>query len=90
MAAPVVAYTPDGAALVYSVGHTVERLASAKGRPEVLARVALPPDASLSLRFSLDGTGRYLLHTTAGVLPVWTPGRVDDVTAPIEGRRPPG
>ncbi|MBB3728599.1 WD40 repeat domain-containing protein [Nonomuraea dietziae] len=59
-----VAYTPDGAALVYSVGHTVERLALREGAaPEVLARVALPPDASLSLRFSLDGTGRYLLHT---------------------------
>ncbi|MEU4718509.1 hypothetical protein AB0G06_02660 [Nonomuraea dietziae] len=59
-----VAYTPDGGALVYSVGHTVERIALREGAaPEVLAKISLPRDASLSLRFSLDGTGRHLLHT---------------------------
>ncbi|MGW0804111.1 hypothetical protein [Nonomuraea sp. NPDC002799] len=59
-----VAYTPDGSALIYSVGHAVERVpVSGQGEPRVLARLTLPRDASLGLWFSLDGTGRHLMYT---------------------------
>ncbi|MEU4405342.1 hypothetical protein AB0F88_12495 [Streptosporangium sp. NPDC023963] len=58
-----VAYTPDGGALVYSAGHAIERVPVDGGQaPRLLAQVKLPPTASLSLPFSLDGTGRYLLY----------------------------
>lgn len=57
-----VAHTPDGAALIYASGHTVERISLAGGPARVLARPELPDDASLSLRFSVDGTGEHLLH----------------------------
>lgn len=56
------AHTPDGAALVYSSGHVIERIPVGGGEPQVLARPELPPGASLDLRFSLDGTGRHLLY----------------------------
>ncbi|MGW7477194.1 WD40 repeat domain-containing protein [Nonomuraea muscovyensis] len=57
-----VAYTPDGKSLVYAAGHTVERVPVAGGgEPEVLVRPEVPAGSSLSLRFSLDGTGRYLI-----------------------------
>ncbi|WP_432924236.1 TolB family protein [Microbispora sp. CA-135349] len=57
-----VAYTPDGSALIYSAGHAVMRIpVDGGGEPRVLARLTLPADASMTLRFSLDGTGRYLL-----------------------------
>ncbi len=57
-----VAYTPDGSALIYSAGHAIMRIPVDGGEePQVLARVTLPADASMTLRFSLDGTGRYLL-----------------------------
>ncbi|WP_344953179.1 hypothetical protein [Sphaerisporangium flaviroseum] len=56
------AYTPDGSALIYATGHTVERIPLAGGPAQVLARPELPPDASLSLRFSVDGTGEHLLY----------------------------
>ncbi|WP_203976693.1 TolB family protein [Planotetraspora silvatica] len=58
-----VAYTPDGSALIYSTGHSIERVpVDGREEPRVLAKVTLPADASLSLRFSLDGTGRHLLY----------------------------
>ncbi|WP_049557388.1 WD40 repeat domain-containing protein [Nonomuraea sp. SBT364] len=57
-----VAYTADGSALIYALGHTVERIPVAGGPVRVLARPELPSDASLSLRFSVDGTGAYLLY----------------------------
>ncbi|MFE3447672.1 WD40 repeat domain-containing protein [Nonomuraea sp. NPDC059194] len=57
-----VAYTPDGTALIYSVGHAIERIPLPGGTaPQVLATLTLPSDASATIRFSLDGTGRYLL-----------------------------
>ncbi|MFB9630235.1 WD40 repeat domain-containing protein [Nonomuraea helvata] len=56
------AHTPDGSALIYASGHTVERVPLAGGPTQVLARPELPPDASLSLRFSVDGTGEHLLY----------------------------
>ncbi|GES27151.1 hypothetical protein Aple_100500 [Acrocarpospora pleiomorpha] len=56
------AHTPDGSALIYASGHTVERVPLAGGPAQVLARPELPPDASLSLRFSVDGTGEHLLY----------------------------
>lgn len=58
-----VAFTPDGRSLVYSKGHDVERVPVDGGEPQALARPALPPGASLDLRFRLDGTGRYLIYT---------------------------
>ncbi|MET8388278.1 hypothetical protein ABZV14_35310 [Streptosporangium canum] len=57
-----VAHTPDGSALIYASGHTVERVPLAGGPAQVLARPELPPGASLSLRFSVDGTGEHLLY----------------------------
>src|SRR5262249_10934199 len=57
-----VAHTPDGGALIYAAGHTVERVPVAGGPEQVLARPELPPAASLSLRFSVDGTGEHLLY----------------------------
>ncbi|MER5647604.1 hypothetical protein [Streptosporangium sp. NPDC002524] len=57
-----VAHTADGGALIYSSGHTVERVPLAGGPAQVLARPELPPDASLTLRFSVDGTGEHLLY----------------------------
>ncbi|UBU09026.1 WD40 repeat domain-containing protein [Nonomuraea gerenzanensis] len=57
-----VAHTPDGGALVYAAGHTVERVAVSGGPAQVLGRPELPPGASLSLRFSVDGTGEHLLY----------------------------
>ncbi|WP_405394284.1 hypothetical protein [Microbispora hainanensis] len=58
-----VAYTPDGSALIYSAGHAIMRIpVDGRGKSQVLARVTLPADASLTLRFSLDGTGQYLLY----------------------------
>ncbi|MFC7585019.1 hypothetical protein ACFQYP_15710 [Nonomuraea antimicrobica] len=57
-----VAHTPDGSALVYASGHTVERVPVAGGPSQVLARPEPPPGASLSLRFSVDGTGRHLMY----------------------------
>ncbi|WP_432864885.1 hypothetical protein [Microbispora rosea] len=58
-----VAYTPDGSALIYSAGHAIMRIpVDGGGKSQVLARVTLPADASLTLRFSLDGTGQYLLY----------------------------
>ncbi|GIH71102.1 WD40 repeat domain-containing protein [Sphaerimonospora thailandensis] len=80
-----VAYTPDGSALIYSAGHAILRIPVAGGEePRVLAQVTLPPDASLSLRFTLDGTGRYLLYVHR-----WRSFRVDLVdgsttSVPIE------
>lgn len=56
------AHTPDGSALIYASGHTVERIPLTGGPAQVLARPELPPDASLSLRFSVDGTGEHLLY----------------------------
>ncbi|GGS67536.1 hypothetical protein GCM10010176_007830 [Nonomuraea spiralis] len=56
------AHTPDGGALIYTSGHTVERIPLAGGPAQVLARPELPPGASLSLRFSVDGTGEHLLY----------------------------
>jgi hypothetical protein len=67
-----VAHTPDGSALIYASGHTVERVPLAGGPVQVLARPELPPDASLSLRFSLDGTGEHLLYVQE-----WRAYRVD-------------
>ncbi|NJP23563.1 hypothetical protein OHB01_38800 [Microbispora hainanensis] len=50
-----VAYTPDGSALIYSAGHAIMRIpVDGRGKSQVLAR--------LTLRFSLDGTGQYLLY----------------------------
>ncbi|WP_433347014.1 WD40 repeat domain-containing protein [Microtetraspora malaysiensis] len=57
-----VAHTSDGSALIYASGHTVERIPLAGGPVQVLARPELPPGASLSLRFSVDGTGEHLLY----------------------------
>ncbi|WP_127933737.1 hypothetical protein [Nonomuraea polychroma] len=57
-----VAHTPDGSALIYASGHTVERVPVAGGPAQVLARPEPPPGASLSLRFSVDGTGEHLLY----------------------------
>ncbi|WP_433258177.1 WD40 repeat domain-containing protein [Streptosporangium sp. CA-135522] len=56
------AHTPDGSTLIYASGHTVERVPLAGGPAQVLARPDLPPGASLSLRFSVDGTGEHLLY----------------------------
>ncbi|MEV4357341.1 hypothetical protein [Nonomuraea sp. NPDC049625] len=56
------AHTPDGSALIYASGHTVERVPVTGGPAQVLARPELPHDASLSLRFSVDGTGEHLLY----------------------------
>ncbi|MEU7745855.1 hypothetical protein [Nonomuraea sp. NPDC049158] len=56
------AHTPDGSALIYASGHTVERVPVAGGPTRVLARPELPPGASLTLRFSVDGTGEHLLY----------------------------
>ncbi|MFG3439223.1 WD40 repeat domain-containing protein [Nonomuraea sp. NPDC047897] len=57
-----VAFTPDGRDLVYGAGHAVERVPADGGaEPRVLARPEVPAGASLSLRFSLDGTGRHLI-----------------------------
>ncbi|NUO99847.1 MAG: hypothetical protein HOV97_35490 [Nonomuraea sp.] len=67
-----IAFTPDGGALLYSAGHNVVRLPVEGGEPQVVARLTLPASASLSLRFSLDGTGRHLLCTHA-----WRAYRVD-------------
>lgn len=68
-----VAYTPAGDALVYSVGHAIERVPVDGGQaPRLLARVELPASASLTLPFSLDGTGRYLLYAHR-----WRSFRVD-------------
>jgi hypothetical protein len=68
-----VAYTPDGSALICSAGHAIMRIPVDGGEePRVLARVTLPADASLTLRFSLDGTGRYLLYAHR-----WRSYRVD-------------
>jgi hypothetical protein len=81
-----VAYTPDGGALIYSAGHAIERIPVGGGEePRVLATVTLPADASLSLRFSLDGTGRHLLYVHG-----WESFRVDLVdgstmSVPING-----
>ncbi|GAA2207450.1 hypothetical protein GCM10009850_029080 [Nonomuraea monospora] len=61
-----VAHTPDGAALIYAAGHTVERVAVSGGPARVLARPELPPGASLTLRFSVDGTGEHLLYVNGG------------------------
>ncbi|WP_440102189.1 WD40 repeat domain-containing protein [Streptosporangium sp. H16] len=57
-----VAHTPDGSALIYSSGHTIERVPLAGGPAQVLARPELPPGASLTLRFNIDGTGEHLLY----------------------------
>ncbi|MEV1243190.1 hypothetical protein [Nonomuraea sp. NPDC049750] len=57
-----VAHTPDGSALIYAFGHVVERVPVAGGPAQTLARPELPPGASLSLRFSVDGTGEHLLY----------------------------
>ncbi|WP_449062446.1 WD40 repeat domain-containing protein [Planomonospora algeriensis] len=85
-----VAYTPDGGSLVYAAGHAIERVpAGAGAQPEVIARTDPPEGASLSLRFSLDGTGRHLLH-----LYRWQGYRVDltdGSTTPVRirgGERP--
>ncbi|TMR95044.1 TolB family protein [Nonomuraea basaltis] len=56
------AHTPDGSALIYASGHTIERVPVPGGPAQVLARPELPHDASLSLRFSVDGTGEHLLY----------------------------
>ncbi|MCF6474348.1 hypothetical protein FAF44_39105 [Nonomuraea sp. MG754425] len=56
------AHTPDGSALIYASGHTVERVPLTGGPARVLARPELPPGASLGLRFSVDGTGEHLLY----------------------------
>ncbi|MFI6737075.1 TolB family protein [Nonomuraea sp. NPDC050451] len=56
------AHTPDGSALIYASGHGVERVPVTGGPAQVLARPELPPGASLSLRFSVDGTGEHLLY----------------------------
>lgn len=56
------AHTPDGTALIYASGHTVERVPVAGGPGQVLARLELPPGTSQSLRFSVDGTGEHLLY----------------------------
>lgn len=58
-----VAYTPDGGFLIYSAGHDIERIPVGGGTPVVLARLSPPKNASLTIRFDLDGTGRYLLYT---------------------------
>ncbi|MFF3441994.1 hypothetical protein [Streptosporangium sp. NPDC002721] len=57
-----VAHTADGSALIYSSGHTVERVPLAGGPAQVLARPELPPGASLTLPVSVDGTGEHLLY----------------------------
>ncbi|MEV0621872.1 hypothetical protein AB0I81_51735 [Nonomuraea sp. NPDC050404] len=56
------AHTPDGGALIHAIGHTVERIPLTGGPAQVLARPELPSGASLSLRFSVDGTGENLLY----------------------------
>ncbi|MFD1545598.1 hypothetical protein [Nonomuraea guangzhouensis] len=86
-----VAYTPDGSALIYSAAHTIERVPVDGGRePQVLARLTLPSDASLSLHFSLDGTGRYLMYVHQ-----WRAFRVDlndgsTTSMPITVKERPG
>ncbi|MGI5290103.1 WD40 repeat domain-containing protein [Nonomuraea polychroma] len=67
-----VAHTPDRSALIYASGHTVERVPVAGGPAQVLARPEVPPGASLSLRFSVDGTGEHLLYVHK-----WRAYRVD-------------
>ncbi len=67
-----VAHTPDGSALIYASGHIVERVPLAGGPAQVLARPELLSSASLSLRFSVDGTGRHLLYVHQ-----WRAYRVD-------------
>ncbi|MFB4263297.1 TolB family protein [Nonomuraea sp. GTA35] len=57
-----VTHTPDGGALIYASGHTVERVPVSGGPARVLARPEPPPGASLSLRFCVDGTGEHLLY----------------------------
>ncbi|MBB6550244.1 WD40 repeat domain-containing protein [Nonomuraea rubra] len=57
-----VTHTPDGGALIYAAGHTVERVPVLGGPSQVLARREPPPGASLTLRFSVDGTGEHLLY----------------------------
>ncbi|MCA2230403.1 WD40 repeat domain-containing protein [Nonomuraea aurantiaca] len=56
------AHTPDGSALIYASGHTVERVPVTGGPEQPLTRPELPPDAPLGLRFSVDGTGEHLLY----------------------------
>ncbi|MEU4573470.1 hypothetical protein [Nonomuraea sp. NPDC023979] len=67
-----VAYTPDGAALVYAVGYAVERIPADGGVPALLAKPEPPKGASLAMRFDVDGTGRHLLFTHA-----WRMHRLD-------------
>ncbi|MEV4177842.1 hypothetical protein [Nonomuraea sp. NPDC049709] len=89
------AHTPDGGALIYATGHTVERIAVSGGPAQVLARPQLPPGASLSLRFSVDGTGEHLLYVhkwhayridlaggTATSVPITVAERPGEGTAP--------
>ncbi|MFG1685081.1 WD40 repeat domain-containing protein [Nonomuraea sp. NPDC049269] len=86
-----VAYTPDGSALIYSAAHTIERVpVDGRQEPRVLARLTLPSDASLSLHFSLDGTGRYLMYVHQ-----WRAFRVDlndgsTTSVPITVKEHPG
>nr|BFE81074.1 hypothetical protein GCM10020093_036750 [Planobispora longispora] len=84
-----VAYT-HGDVLVYSAGHTIERVPAGGGEPQTLARVPMPPGASATLRFSLDGTGGHLLCTHG-----WQGFRVDladgsTVPVPLTGGERPG
>ncbi|MEV6861736.1 hypothetical protein AB0M44_12130 [Streptosporangium subroseum] len=58
-----VAYAPDGKSLVYAVESAIERIpVDGEGAPQVLARLERPATASLTVVFSLDGTGRNLLY----------------------------
>ncbi|GGL12791.1 hypothetical protein [Planomonospora parontospora] len=66
------AFTPDGGALVYTEGVTVKRVPADGGEaPRRLASVGLAGTSQI-MRFSLDGTGRYLLSTDR-----WRSFRVD-------------
>ena len=53
-----VAYAPDGKTLVYAVRSAIERISvTGEDPPQVLAQLDRPGTASLTVAFSLDGTG---------------------------------
>jgi WD40 repeat protein len=74
-----VAYAPDGRTLVYAVRSAIERIpVDGEGPPQVLAQLERPRTASLTVVFSLDGTGRHLLYVEG-----WRSFRLDLVSGRV-------
>ncbi|WP_143653404.1 WD40 repeat domain-containing protein [Streptosporangium subroseum] len=76
-----VAYAPDGKTLVYAVRSAIERISiTGEEPPQVLAQLDRPATASLTVVFSLDGTGRHLLYVEG-----WRSFQLDLVSGRVTG-----